>query len=36
MFRSTVPVKEYERLAGRFNPVKFNADEWVSSPRTRA
>jgi alpha-L-fucosidase len=29
MFRSTVPVKEYERLAGRFNPVKFNADEWV-------
>src|SRR5262249_16936378 len=30
MFRSTVPVKEYEKLASRFNPVKFNADEWVA------
>jgi alpha-L-fucosidase len=29
MFRSTVPVKEYEKLTARFNPVKFNADEWV-------
>jgi alpha-L-fucosidase len=29
MLRSAVPVKEYETLAGRFNPVKFNADEWV-------
>src|SRR3989441_11853044 len=29
MFRSTVPVKEYEKLATRFNPVKFNAAEWV-------
>ena len=29
MFRSTVPVKEYEKLASQFNPVKFNADEWV-------
>ena len=29
MFRTPVPVKEYEQLAGRFNPVKFNADEWV-------
>ncbi len=29
MLRSAVPVKEYERLASRFNPVKFNADEWV-------
>jgi alpha-L-fucosidase len=29
MFRSTVPVKEYEKLAAQFNPVKFNADEWV-------
>ena len=29
MLRSRVPVKEYERLASRFNPVKFNADEWV-------
>jgi alpha-L-fucosidase len=30
MLRSTVPVKEYERLAARFNPVKFDADEWVA------
>ena len=29
MFRSRVPVKEYEKLAPRFNPVKYNADEWV-------
>src|SRR5258706_3668497 len=29
MFRSTVPVKEYEQLATRFNPVKFDADAWV-------
>src|SRR5262250_2739003 len=29
MFRSRVPVKQYEQLASRFNPVKFNADEWV-------
>ncbi len=29
MFRSRVPVKEYEQLATKFNPVKFNADAWV-------
>jgi alpha-L-fucosidase len=29
MLRSTVPVMEYEKLATRFNPVKFNADDWV-------
>jgi alpha-L-fucosidase len=29
MFRAPVPVREYEKLAPRFNPVKFNADEWV-------
>src|SRR6185436_5857774 len=29
MLRSHVPVKQYEQLAARFNPVKFNADEWV-------
>jgi alpha-L-fucosidase len=29
MLRSAVPVKEYEKLASRFNPVKFNADQWV-------
>src|SRR6188474_2419017 len=26
MLRSAVPVKEYERLAARFNPIRFNAD----------
>ncbi len=25
-----IPVAEYERLAGQFNPVRFNADEWAS------
>jgi alpha-L-fucosidase len=29
MNRSRVPVVEYEKLATRFNPVKFNPDEWV-------
>ena len=29
MLRSAVPVKDYEKLASRFNPLKFNADEWV-------
>src|SRR5206468_13013033 len=29
MFRSQVPIREYEKLATRFNQVKFNADEWV-------
>jgi alpha-L-fucosidase len=29
MLRSRVPVTQYEQLASRFNPVKFNADEWV-------
>jgi alpha-L-fucosidase len=33
MLRSAVPVKEYETLASRFNPVKFNADEWVQLAR---
>ena len=28
MFRDEIPVAEYEKLAGRFNPVKFDADEW--------
>ena len=27
-FREKIPVKEYEKLAEQFNPVKFNADEW--------
>src|SRR4051812_11106318 len=29
MNRSKIPVAEYEQLASQFNPVKFNADEWV-------
>jgi alpha-L-fucosidase len=30
MNRAKVPVKEYEQLAKQFNPVKFDADAWVS------
>lgn len=30
MNRAKIPVSEYERLAAQFNPVKFNADEWVA------
>jgi alpha-L-fucosidase len=29
MFRTPVPVREYERLALRFNPVNYNPDDWV-------
>jgi alpha-L-fucosidase len=29
MNRAKIPVKEYEQLAKQFNPVKFDADEWV-------
>lgn len=29
MNRARIPVKEYAQLATRFNPVKFNAEEWV-------
>jgi alpha-L-fucosidase len=29
MNRAKIPVTEYEQLAGQFNPVKFNAEEWV-------
>jgi alpha-L-fucosidase len=29
MNRAKIPVKEYEQLATQFNPVKFNAEEWV-------
>lgn len=29
-FRAQIPVAEYEQLAKKFNPVKFNAREWVS------
>ena len=30
MQRAEIPVKEYEQLAGSFNPVKFNAAQWVT------
>jgi len=29
MERAKIPVPEYEKLAGQFNPVKFDADQWV-------
>lgn len=29
MYNARIPVKEYEKLAERFNPVRFNAWEWV-------
>src|SRR5438876_10800476 len=29
MNRSRIPVRDYERLASQFNPIKYNADEWV-------
>ncbi|MBN2269721.1 MAG: alpha-L-fucosidase [Sedimentisphaerales bacterium] len=29
MNSAQIPVVEYEKLAGQFNPVKFDADEWV-------
>ncbi|HEY3039618.1 MAG TPA: alpha-L-fucosidase [Pyrinomonadaceae bacterium] len=29
MNRAKIPVSEYERLSRQFNPVKFNAEEWV-------
>ncbi len=28
-----MPVSEYEKYAARFNPVKFNATEWVAVAR---
>ena len=27
--RGKIPLAEYEKLAGQFNPVKFDAEEWV-------
>lgn len=29
MLRAGIPVKEYEKLAQQFNPVKFDAEKWV-------
>jgi alpha-L-fucosidase len=33
MKRAQIPVREYEQLAVQFNPVKFDAAEWVSIAR---
>ena len=33
MYRKRIPVAEYELLARQFNPVKFDAAEWVSLAR---
>ena len=30
MYRAEIPVREYEKLASRFNPVRFDARAWVS------
>ncbi len=29
MNRASIPVKEYEQLAGQFNPTRFDADAWA-------
>src|SRR5437868_3169890 len=29
MYRARIPVAEYEQLAQRFNPVRFDADAWA-------
>jgi len=29
MYQLKIPVQDYEKLAKEFNPVKFNAEEWV-------
>ncbi len=33
MYTAKIPVKEYEQFAREFNPVKFNADEWVKTAK---
>lgn len=33
MNRSKIPVAEYQAMAKQFNPVKFNADEWVKTAK---
>jgi len=33
MFRKRIPLAEYGKLAGQFNPADFNADEWVKIAR---
>jgi alpha-L-fucosidase len=29
MHKAKIPIKEYEKLPGQFNPVKFDAEQWV-------
>ena len=33
MHTESIPVAEYEKLVPQFNPIKFNADEWVQHRR---
>jgi alpha-L-fucosidase len=33
MCNAEIPVKDYEALASQFNPVKYNAEEWVKLAR---
>ncbi len=33
MYHARIPIAEYEQLAKTFNPVKFNAEEWVRIAR---
>jgi alpha-L-fucosidase len=33
MNRAKIPVREYEQLPPQFNPVKFNAEEWVQTAK---
>jgi alpha-L-fucosidase len=30
MHKAQIPVEEYEKYAAQFNPLKYNADEWVT------
>lgn len=33
MYLARIPVKEYEQLAGRFNPAEFDAEQWVQAAK---
>ncbi len=33
MDKLDIPVKEYEKFSGQFNPVKFDADAWVATAK---
>lgn len=33
MLYEKVPLKEYAKIAGEFNPIKFNADDWVKKAK---